>query len=71
MVKKAAQLSIPKVLHSIDAFQEPLPMFNVKGQSSVSSFVGGICTLVLFSIVLTYATLKFIHLESKKNPVIS
>ena len=72
MVKKAvAHLSVSNVLHSIDVFQEPIPMFNVNGKSSVSSFLGGIFTLVLFSIVLTYATHKFIHLESKKNPVIS
>ena len=71
MVKRAAKLDVTNVLNSIDVFQEPLPVFNVNGQSSVSSFIGGLCTMFLFSIVLTYATFKFIDLNAKKNPVVS
>ena len=60
-----------KVFNNIDIFKQPLPSFNLKGQGSVSTLVGGFCTMLLFSIVLLYSTIKFLQLKQMANPVVS
>ena len=59
------------VLEHIDGFGLPLPTFNLKGKQMVHTRIGGVCTLLITTIVLLYATIKFIHLQTRHNPGMS
>ena len=60
-----------QVLETFDAFGEPVPGFNVKGQNTVTSRTGGMITLLISSVVILYAAVKFIHLYTRHNPLLS
>ena len=59
------------VLEHIDAFGLPLPTFNLKGRQMVHTRIGGVCTLIIATIVILYASVKFIHLQTRHNPGMS
>ena len=59
-----------KVLETFDAFGEPVPGFNVKGQNTVTSRTGGMITLLISIVVILYAAVKFIHLYTRHNPLL-
>ena len=44
------------VLEEIDAFGEPIPVFNVRGKTSVQTHIGGVVTILIAIVVLVYAT---------------
>lgn len=52
-------------------FGNPIVGFNVRGQNDVKTNCGGFVTMVIAIIVLLFASMKLIELESHKNPVIS
>ena len=58
-------------METLDIFGEPLPSFNVKGQSYVHTLVGGIMTILLVGTVLLYATIQLINLMNRRNPTMS
>ena len=47
-----------------------MPTFNLKGESTVATLTGGICTFMIICVFLTYGSLKLIHLIEKHNPSI-
>ena len=49
----------------------PLPTFKLKGQEAVYSLGGGICTLLISMVVLSFALVKFQQLISHQNPNMS
>ena len=55
----------------MDSFGQHLPSFNINGNDTVSTILGGIVTLSLLMVVLMYGGLRFSHLMSKHNPNIS
>ena len=61
---------MPNGLKKIDLFAQPLPAFNLKGETTVPTLTGGICTFLIICLFLTYGGLKFIHLMEKHNPQI-
>ena len=71
MAKKTAALDVKSVLKRFDIFGKPLPGFNIKGNDQVNTIAGGISSILIFGIVLIYATTKLIHLHSKANPNVS
>ena len=60
-----------QVLQTFDAFGEPVPSFNVKGQNNVTSRTGGVITLLISTAVFWYAAVKFLHLYNRHNPLLS
>lgn len=62
---------IPGLLERIDSFGQPLAAFNIGGQSTVNTTTGGILTLALATIVLTYSSIKLLQLIDKHNPNVS
>ena len=60
-----------EVFKKIDAFGSPLPSFNFKGNEKVTTIVGGFCTLILYSTIFMYGTLKFSNLFTKPSPIIN
>lgn len=60
-----------KVIKNVDTFGKDLPGFNLRGESRVSTFVGGLATIVVMVLTLSYAVIKAIHLTSKNNPQIN
>ena len=59
------------LLENIDVFGSPLPQFNIRGQEKVHTRIGGVCTLLITSVVLLFAMVKFVHLYTKHNPTMS
>ena len=49
-------------------FGRPVPQFNLKGRVKLHTRLGGCVSLILMSVVLIFATLKFFHLWTKQNP---
>ena len=60
-----------RTLDAIDLFQRGIPSFNIKGRTFVSSLPGGIFSLIIFSTMIFYASVKFVHLVSRHNPTVS
>ena len=56
-------LDFKNVFERLDIFGKPLPSFNIKGRDSVNTMIGGLCTVMLYAIVLLYGITKLIHLE--------
>ena len=48
-----------------------MPTLNIKGASSVKTYVGGCVTLLIMNLTVLFALLKMQHLISKRNPNIS
>ena len=59
------------VLKNMDTFGEPLPVFNVNGKYTIQTRCGGLMTLLIIIVVLLYAVVKFEHLVSRYNPLMS
>ena len=68
---KKTTADLNRVLSHLDLFKQPLPQFNLKGQDSISTRVGGFCSLFLLGIILLYSTVKFNQLRTLANPIIS
>lgn len=58
-------------LERFDSFGQALPVFNIKGTEKVSTLTGGISTVLIAVILLTYSSLKLLQLVSKENPNVS
>ena len=69
--KKRSAWTAQKVLETVDAFSEPIPVFNVRGKTKVSTGAGGILTLLVAAVVLMYGFIRFEHMLSKYNPNIN
>ena len=61
---------MPNVLKKIDIFGQPLPTFNLKGETAIPTLTGGIVTFLILIVFLAYSCLKFLHLINKHNPTI-
>ena len=60
-----------EIFKNMDAFGESLPTFILKGRKKVQTRIGGVTTILICTVVLMYAGLKFSHLIDKHNPVMS
>ena len=60
-----------KSMRSFDIFSKPSPSFNYRGQSSVKTYCGTLCSWIVLVIVIIYASIKSIHLESRRGPIIA
>ena len=58
-------------MNKFDLFQEPIPMFNLRGRNTVASISGTIVSIFIIVTLVIYTTIKFIQLESRANPNIS
>ena len=66
-----ARFRLRNTLDAIDVFRKPLPTFNMRGRTSVSTICGAIVTFVIIIITLLYSTIKFVQLMSRANPLVS
>ena len=64
-------LGVPNMLYTLDMYGEPLPFFNMGGQTKVRTAFGGIISLVIFSMLFMFGMLKFKQLMSKHNPSVN
>ena len=70
-VKNPKKWQTGHILENLDGFGEPVPAFNVKGQSTIRTRCGGVTTLIIATTVLLYAVIKFNHLSTRHNPHMS
>ena len=62
---------LPKMLLIMDMFSEPLPTFNIKGQSDVRTHCGGCLSMLIIITAITFALVKLEHLLEKHNPTVN
>ena len=60
-----------EVFRRLDIFGQDLPTFNLKGKDKVLTRIGGVVTIIISITVLMYAGIKFQHLVTRDNPVMS
>ena len=68
---REAKWKIGSIVKNIDSFGQKIPSFNLKGKTRVNTFFGGIITVAVLTLTLSYAILKAIHLVARKNPTIN
>ena len=61
-------LPMPKMLKTVDMFAIDLPKFNMRGEESVKTNIGGCCSIIIIYLSLMYAVHKFNHLVTRHNP---
>ena len=54
-----------------DGYAAKIPSFNVRGESEVKTFVGGLISLLITGLTLSYAIGKWIELIERQHPVIT
>ena len=59
------------MLRQIDRFGEPIPAFNIKGKDKVTTAVGGITTLIVIFLTLSYLITKVNSVLEKETPIIN
>ena len=59
------------MLEEIDAFSEPIPVFNVQGKTSVKTRAGGVVTILIATTVILYAAIKLTHMITRHAPNIN
>ena len=69
--RKRSAWTAQSVLEDIDAFSKPIPVFNIRGKTSVSTWAGGLLTIAIATVVLMFAIIRFEHMMSKYNPNIN
>ena len=62
---------MPKMLHTLDMFSEPLPAFNIEGSRDIRTNCGGCVSLIIMYVLFLFAVLKLQHLLSKHNPTVN
>ena len=63
-------MPMPKMLKTVDMFAADLPRFNMRGEESVKTNIGGCCSIIIIYVILMYAAHKFNHLVTRHNPQI-
>ena len=48
--------NLTNILHSIDIFGMPIPSFNLKGKSHITTWLGGLLSAMIMGTTLAYAT---------------
>ena len=69
--KKLNKWSPSVLLGKLDMFGSDLPTFNLGGQEKITTYPGGVLSLLITVVMMSYAFMKFNHLIDKHNPNIS
>ena len=59
------------MLGMIDLFQQPLPAFNYRGQTTVASWPGGLVSFIIAIVMMIYGAIKLVQLLNRANPNVS
>ena len=62
---------LQRVFHSVDFFTKDMPQLNLRGETKVPTVFGGLLTIVFFTIIFLYSTMKLQMMVSRANPNIS
>ena len=62
---------LQNTLSALDLFDKPLPVFNIKGSSSVPSITGALVSSLIYILLALYASYSFIHVITRHSPSIS
>lgn len=60
-----------RTLEKFDLFGAPIPGFNIKGKTEARTYSGGLLSLLISTVVLMFAVIKFLQLIDRYNPNIS
>ena len=59
------------MFHNLDNFGSPVPAFNVKGKSKVTTIIGGLLTAMILTLTLAYAVQKLFAVFERTDPTIN
>ena len=60
-----------RAIEKVDILPQPIPGFNVRGKTEIYTKFGGLVSIGIITVMICFATVKFIQLESRSNPLIS
>ena len=63
--------NIKSVFKNLDNYGKEVPAFNVGGETRVSTVCGGIISVLVMTLTLTYSIVKLTQLINKQNPTIN
>ena len=66
--KKKGRFNLVEQVSDIDIFPMELPAFNLKGESRITTFAGGILSILILTLVGMYAAIRGVQLIGRKNP---
>ena len=55
---------------SVDQLGSPVPSFNVQGEATINTSFGGCLSILIITVTLIYALLKFNAFYTKADPTI-
>ena len=64
-------MHLPSLLKRLDFFGSPIPGFNIDGQTSARTAVGGCLSIITFYSTLLFGLSKFEDMILRKNPTIN
>ena len=66
-----SQWHVFSFLRGLDNFGKSVPAFNIKGESSVNTVIGGFLTFAIMTLTLGYGAAGMIDLINKEDPIIN
>ena len=68
---KRPKWHIENYLRSNDNFAKDLPMFNINGKSTIGTVLGGVLTMLLMILTISYAASTLLEVMQPENPVVN
>ena len=62
---------LSRLITGLDGFSETVPQFNINGETTVSTFCGGVITFFILMATIAYATNNLIELIEPSSPQIN
>ena len=56
---------------NLDVFSNSLPSFNIDGKTKVNTWMGAVCSIIIFILTSAFGLLKLQHLVTRRNPAMS
>ena len=65
------KFDLPHFAKKLDFFGAPIPSFNLRGQTEVTTSIGVCFSIIISALTLACACVKFEHLANRKNPMMT
>lgn len=62
--------NVDPVIHAFDKFGEPAASLNIKGKETYKTRAGGLCGIVIFTLLFWFAVIRFQKMIQRGDPII-
>ena len=64
------KFDLPLFLKELDYFGDPIPSFNLRGETEVKTSIGACLSIIVSICTLAFSLIKLEHLVTRKNPAL-